>query len=103
MSSFTHIGNIIDSLIKDLSHKGFAREIKIGLLWSKAVGSILSKKAQINKLDNNILFVNVENNIWLQELVLQKSKIIHRINKKLLPQDKIQDIIFCIAEKKINI
>ena len=103
MSSFTHIGNIIDSLIKDLSHKGFAREIKISLLWNKAIGSILSQKAQINKLDKNILFVNVENNIWLQELVLQKSRIIHRINKKLLTQDRIQDIIFFITDKRIDI
>ncbi|MCK4338470.1 MAG: DUF721 domain-containing protein [Candidatus Cloacimonetes bacterium] len=103
MSSFTHIGNIIESLIKDLSQKGFSREIKIGLLWNRAVGGILSKKALINKLENNILFVNVENNVWLQELVLQKSKIIHRINKKLNYQDKIKDIIFSISAKRIHI
>jgi hypothetical protein len=103
MSSFTHIGKVIENFIKNLSTQGFSREIKIGILWNKAVGSILSQKTLINKLENDILFVNVENSVWLQELVLQKSKILDRINKKLPLQDKIQDIIFCIAEKKINI
>ena len=103
MSSFSHIGNIIENLIKDLSQKGFSKEIKVGLLWSQTVGGILSKKTLINKLENHILFVNVENNVWLQELILQKSKIIHRINKKLNQQDKIKDIIFSISAKRINL
>ncbi|MBC8525813.1 MAG: DUF721 domain-containing protein [Candidatus Cloacimonetes bacterium] len=98
MSYFVPIGNIIENLIKELSHKGFSREIRIALLWNRTVGKILSRKAQITKLENNILFINVENNVWLQELVLQKSKILEKINRKLNPSEQIQNMFFSISD-----
>ena len=103
MSSFTHAKKIIENLIHNISKDKFSREIKIGLLWNRTLGKILSQKAIISKLERNILFIDVTNNVWLQELVLNKSEIIKKINKKLNPKEQIKDIIFSISDRKINI
>ncbi len=102
MKNFTHVSKIIDGLIQNLSNKGFSREIKIALLWNKTVGRLLNKRSRITKLENNILFILVDNNVWLQEFILQKSKIISRINKHLSKSDKISDIIFSLSSKRID-
>jgi len=39
----------------------------------------MAEKTIIYKFENNVLFVNVSNNIWLQELVLQKYEILRRM------------------------
>ncbi|MBL7108461.1 MAG: DUF721 domain-containing protein [Candidatus Cloacimonetes bacterium] len=97
MSSFTSAKKIIENLIRNISKDKFSREIKIGLLWSQAIGKILSQKAFVSKLEKDILFVNVTNNVWLQELVLNKLEILEKINKKLNPKEQIKEIIFSIS------
>ncbi|MBC8312660.1 MAG: DUF721 domain-containing protein [Candidatus Cloacimonetes bacterium] len=97
MSSFTSAKKIIENLIRNISKNKFSREIKIGLLWSQAIGKILSQKAFVSKLEKDILFVNVTNNVWLQELVLNKLEILEKINKKLNPKEQIKEIIFSIS------
>jgi len=102
MSSFVKIGSIIENLIQNLSEKGFSREIKTAFLWRRIVGDILDNKTHILKLDNNVLYILVENNIWLQELVLKKTEILDQINSQLDPPYQIKNIIFSLSSKKIT-
>ena len=102
MSSFVKIGSIIEHLIQNLSEKGFSREIKIAFLWRKIVGDILDNKTRVLKLDNNILYILVENNIWLQELVLKKTEILDQLNAQLEPPFQIKNIVFSLSHKKIS-
>jgi predicted nucleic acid-binding Zn ribbon protein len=103
MYSFTRVDKILDDLIEQFSEAGFSREIKIGLLWSKSVGRLLANKSQIYRLENDVLFVLVADNVWLQELVLRKPQIIKKINKSLPDKEQIKDIIFSLSSKKIKI
>lgn len=102
MSSFVKISSIIENLIQNLSDKGFSREIKTAFLWRRIVGDILDNKTHILKLDKNVLHILVENNIWLQELVLKKTEILDQINSQLDPPYRIKNIIFSLSSKKIT-
>lgn len=103
MKNFTRVNSIISGLIKNFSKQGFSREIKIALLWNRAVGSLLNRKSRIVKLEYNKLFVVIENNVWLQELLLKKSEIKTKINQDLSKKEKITDIIFSLSSKKISL
>jgi hypothetical protein len=102
MSSFVRINSIIENLIQNLSEKGFSREIKTAFLWRRIVGDILDNKTRILKLENNVLHILVENNIWLQELVLKKTEILDQLNSQLDPPYQIKNIIFSLSSKKIS-
>ncbi|MBN2017394.1 MAG: DUF721 domain-containing protein [Candidatus Cloacimonetes bacterium] len=102
MSSFVKISSVIENLIQNLSDKGFSREIKIAFLWRRIVGDILDNKTRILKFENGILYIVVENNIWLQELVLKKTEILEQLNGQLDPTHQIKNIIFSLSGKKIN-
>lgn len=102
MSSFVRINSIIENLIQNLSEKGFSREIKTAFLWRRIVGDILDNKTRILKLENNVLHILVENNIWLQELVLKKTEILDQLNSQLDPPYQIKNIVFSLSSKKIS-
>lgn len=104
MSNLKHVSKILEDLLGTLSQKGFTREIRIAIQWNRAVGYLLRRKTEIRKLENDTLFIAVENNVWLQELLLKKEAIIKTINKKLSPDNYIKNIVFSIAsQKKINL
>ncbi|MBS3741657.1 MAG: DUF721 domain-containing protein [Candidatus Cloacimonetes bacterium] len=100
MSRLKHVSKILDTLWGNLSKQGFTREIKIAVQWNKAVGHLLRRKTQIKKLENDVLFISVENNVWLQELLLKKEDIIQTINKKLSRNNRIKNIVFSISSQK---
>ncbi len=102
MSSFVKIGSIIENLIQNFSEKGFSREIQIAFLWRRTIGDILNNKTRIQKLENNVLYILVENNVWLQELVLKKSEILEGLNAKLPATQKIKNIVFSLSGKRIT-
>ena len=102
MSSFVKISSIIENLIQNLSDKGFSREIKTAFLWRRIVGDILDNKTRILKLDNNVLYILVENNVWLQELVLKKTEILDQLNAQLDPPFQIKNIVSSLSNKKIS-
>lgn len=102
MSSFVKIGTIIENLIQNLSEKGFSREIQIAFQWRRTIGDILNNKTRIQKLDNNVLYILVENNVWLQELVLRKSEILEKLNSRLPARQKVKNIVFSLSGKRIS-
>jgi len=104
MSHLNHVSNILDNLLGTLSQKGFTREIRIAIQWNRTVGNLLRRKTKIKKLEHDTLFVAVENNVWLQELLLKKDSIIESINIKLSSKNKIKNIVFSLASQdKIKI
>ncbi|MFC1887913.1 DciA family protein [Candidatus Cloacimonadota bacterium] len=74
------------SALRDLAFKLAGDEHKnlvvLAFGWRSLLGDILAERAFIIKLENRILFVSVKNNVWMQELVLQKSELIKDIKRK---------------------
>lgn len=72
--------------------------VSVYLAWKSAVGSLLAEKSHPIKYEQNTVYVAVENNTWLQELVLLKAKILKDLAKTTGLD--IKDMYYMIRTKK---
>lgn len=88
----SHIGLALHNLIFKIAGEDRKRFVEIAFYWKKLVGPILAEKAFVHKLEQNVLFIAVNNNVWMQELILQKTYL----KKKIFVHLKIElkDIVF---------
>ena len=93
--NFTKTNSAIYQLVFDIAGPEKKDFISIAFGWKHVVGKLLAERAFIHKIENNILFVAVTNNVWMQELVLQKQMIKAKIFDQL--KIKILDIVFFIT------
>ncbi len=92
--SFHTAGHFLNDLIIRLAGEKFRDYSTILLGWKKIVGKTVADKAKPVKFEHGVLKVAVNNNVWLQELILYKHKIRSRYRKKY--NLEIKDIIFFI-------
>ena len=94
MMALSRADNRFQSVIYRLGGERHQRFIRVYLAWKHLVGELLSERSHPVKLDNNVLFVGVQNSAWMQELILLKADIIK--NYKSQFGEDLQDIIFTI-------
>ena len=70
---------------------------KAVVMWEEAVGKSIARRAKAVSLRNDILFVRVQNSVWLQELSLLKESLIEKINA-LVGKDIVRDIVFRVGD-----
>lgn len=87
------MGDILPTLIKKLKLGKKLKEHEALKLWEEVVGKMISKKAKAYRVDRGVLFVRVNDPMWLQELCLRKKEIIEKINEKI-GKEVIKDINF---------
>lgn len=68
--------------------------VTLSFHWERILGKLLAEKAVVLRIENNVLFVGVSNNVWMQELVLMKRKILFDIKRTC--GLKLKNIIFTI-------
>jgi predicted nucleic acid-binding Zn ribbon protein len=69
---------------------------KAVVLWERAVGENIARRARAMDIRSGILFVAVDNSVWLQELSLMKEVVIERVNS-LVGRDVVEDIVFKVG------
>lgn len=94
MMAFLRADNRFQSVIYRLGGEKHQRFISVYLAWKKLVGELLAERSHPVKLDNNVLFVGVQNSAWMQELILLKTDILK--NYKSQFGEDLQDIVFTI-------
>lgn len=72
---------------------------KAVVVWEEAVGKNIARRARALSLRNDILFVQVQNSVWLQELSLLKEGIIEKVNT-LVGKDVVRDIVFRVGDPR---
>ncbi len=94
--------NLISGFTTDLLYRlggdKYRRFIHVYLCWKRVVGDLLSSRSHPIKLENNVLYVAVHNNTWMQELILLKQDILDKY--KTLYQEEIAEIVFLISSPK---
>lgn len=68
-------------------------------LWSKAAEGEIAKHTEAIKVEKGILWVEVDNSSWAQELVFLKEPIRNKINK-IAGTSAVKDIRFKVKEKQ---
>lgn len=76
-------GNAIFNLLYRIAGDKNTSFITLTLNWEKIVGKILANKSSVYRFEKGVLFVAVSNNVWMQELILNKNLIKDEIKKKL--------------------
>jgi hypothetical protein len=89
--AFKSVSDYLSEVILQIAGNKYRNYAQIRLRWQEIVGASVAANATPRNFDNGILKVSVKNNIWLQEMVLYKYKIISTYKKFDLP---IKDIIF---------
>ncbi len=95
--SFLNKAGFKEFLLK-LAGAQFKEIVLFSFVWDKIVGKGIAKRASIEKYEKGTLFVSVSNNVWLQELVLMKEKLIKKLSKAT--GVTLKDIIFYIKYQK---
>jgi predicted nucleic acid-binding Zn ribbon protein len=72
---------------------------KAVVLWEEAVGKNIARRAKAVSVRGGVLFVTVQNSVWLQELALLKEGIIEKINT-LVGSEVVQDIMFRVGDPR---
>jgi hypothetical protein len=88
----------IDNLLKDLFRKK-QWEVKLELYsvfetWPQLVGDVIAARTCPHLIRGTVLWVNVSDSVWMQQLHLQKMELLDKINCSLPGKEKISDIRF---------
>jgi len=59
--------------------------------WAEVVGPVIANKSRPRVLRDGILFIEVENSVWMQELWFHQRQIIERL-KKEFPKVEVKGI-----------
>ena len=73
---------ILPEVFKALGSEGRLEEGQLVREWPSIVGKELAKRSGLRDVRNGILFVEAENNIWMQEIRFLQKKIIARIKSR---------------------
>lgn len=95
LQSIAHFGK---TLALRLGGEKYAHFIRLYLDYREVVGELLAQKSQPFRYKDEVLFVAVENNSWLQELVLRKQELIAKYQS--VSHIKLRDILFFIRSTK---
>ncbi|KQC07189.1 MAG: hypothetical protein APR54_01105 [Candidatus Cloacimonas sp. SDB] len=92
--NFIPAGKTLHDLTFSLAGSKYKELVILAFGWKMLLGELLAERTSLRKLEKNILFVSVKNNIWMQELVLRKSEIIKDVKRKYNIQ--LKNIIFSL-------
>lgn len=82
------------ALAANLGGDKYRSFIKYYLSWRSVVGDLLAQRSHPYRYKDGILYIAVQNNSWLQELVPRKQEILAKITAECGEQPK--DLLFYI-------
>jgi predicted nucleic acid-binding Zn ribbon protein len=81
--AFVTIKKTLENVLKEYDIKGDIDAHKIFYLWDDIVGEKTASHTKPARIGNNILFVEVDDPIWLTQLRYMKMDILEKIEGKV--------------------
>jgi predicted nucleic acid-binding Zn ribbon protein len=78
----TSVRDILPAVFKSLGIEERLEEGQLVREWPSIVGEELAKRSGLRDVRNGILFIEAENNTWMQEIRFLQKKIIGRIKNR---------------------
>lgn len=82
-TEFTHIGSIIDNVLRNYRHKPDGELIQVWGVWDSIVGDVVSKNAKPAAFNGRILLVYVTSSTWIHHLQFSKKEVVGKLNEAL--------------------
>lgn len=92
-ASLIPIGEILEKTLRSLPVTETFGVYPIWKNWELLVGSKVAAKTSPDYVQNKVLFVSVENSVWLNQLNFEKGALLAKITS-LNPENEITDIRF---------
>ena len=93
------VGEILPRVLELMGLDGKFEETKLFRGWADVVGPVIAKKSRPRMLRDGILFIEVENSVWMQELWFHQQQIIDRISEEF-PKVEVKGIRLEIEREK---
>ncbi len=66
--------------------------------WKKVVGDLIAERSFVDRFENGTLHIGVENSVWMQELVLDRKRLLANLNAQT--DVKVEELVFFIRSRK---
>ena len=76
------VKEILPAVFRSLGIEGRLREGQLVREWPSIVGKELAKRSGLRDVKDGILFIEAENNTWMQEIRFLQKRIIGRIKSR---------------------
>jgi hypothetical protein len=96
-SRIAPLQDILSNLFLDMKVDNKMANVKILGIWDQAVGERIAENTAPESIRRGILFVNVANSVWMQQLHFLKDEILAKINNAL-DSPRIKEIRFKIGK-----
>ena len=87
------IKEILSDYLKGTDFRTINESISIEKEWGQMVGELIAKNTEITSFINGRLTVKTSDPVWRNELTLQKSELIQKLNQTMT-ETPIKEIIF---------
>ena len=71
--------------------------------WDTVVGPGIAKHTRAIRVEDQVLWVEVDHPIWKSELLYQKNQILEKLNGSLPESTRVQDILFLDPRKSNSV
>ena len=97
-NKMTGIGSLLNNLLESRKWRENMNRHRLFEFWAQAVGKDISANAQPKVLRGNVLWVDVTDSVWMQQLHLMKEDLRQVINDRL-GEEGIKDIRFNLVNR----
>ena len=87
------VSNLLADIFRKRNWKSRIKMHAVFDFWNEAVGREIAEKTRPHLIRGKVLWVNVSDSVWMQQLHFQKMMLLEQINKRL-DKEKIEDIRF---------
>ena len=85
------VGEILPRVLELMGLDDKFEEARLIQGWAEVVGPVIAQRSRPRVLRDGILFIEVENSVWMQELWFHQRQIIERL-KKEFPKVEVKGI-----------
>lgn len=76
------VRDILPEVFRGLGIEARIEEVRLGEEWASVVGELVASRSRPGEIRDGTLFVEVENNVWMQEIRFHRKKMIERIRER---------------------
>ncbi len=79
------IATTVDNIVRRIAGERALEEYAAFRSWNEIVGELIAGVAVPEKVVNGVLYINVKNSTWRQELIMQKPRILEKYASRFGP------------------
>jgi predicted nucleic acid-binding Zn ribbon protein len=89
--AFTALRSILEKVLQDQDYKGDIEAYNVFSQWNMIVGEKVAAHTRPSRISGDVLYVQVDDHLWLAQLRYMKHDILRKIDRHIKP-DLFKDV-----------